>query len=389
MDDREILELRALAISGGLSQDSLASLIDSNLSVPALVKSEAAAMANAKKAGLGLAERNKLREALRRHKDNVLSAVEPQIVEVGDDAEAHHIIAAQHQMMELRQKLRAQMDEEAKGEEVVKNGSICAGYRWTQELGELTVSVELPPGTAKRDVVCKISSSTLECGLRGQPPIIDGTLHDKVRVDDCLWQLQDSHRLIITLQKLVVDVTKQKWWPCLIQGENMIDTSKCVRAGQAATSLPTAKRDAQRTSRPSRPRAHAAPPHSLPSAIHTCLPQMRGGQVDESDGRPRRAHSTAEDRDPRAAGGGKVRPGQGGEGVEGFLRKVPRDGRLGGYIQGRLRKVHGGSASRHAGKVARARQGRVGKAAGGGGLVNIIVLVNETLRYTASRTDAV
>ena len=65
-----------------------------------LVKSEAAAMANAKKAGLGLAERNKLREALRRHKDNVLSAVDPQIVEVGDDAEAHHIIAAQHQMME-------------------------------------------------------------------------------------------------------------------------------------------------------------------------------------------------------------------------------------------------------------------------------------------------
>ena len=104
LDDREILELRQLCTSGGLSQDSLAALIDANLAVPTLVKSEAAAMASAKRAGLGLAERNKLREALRKHKDNVLSAVEPAIVEIGDDAEAHHIVAAQHHMMELRKK---------------------------------------------------------------------------------------------------------------------------------------------------------------------------------------------------------------------------------------------------------------------------------------------
>ena len=168
LDDREILELRQLCTSGGLAQDSLASLIDASLSVPTLVKSEAAAMANAKKAGLGLAERNKLREALRRHKDNVLSAVEPEIVEIGDDAEAHHIVAAQHHMMEVRRKLRAQADEESKGIEVVKNGNICAGYRWTQELGELTVAIELPPGTAKRDVTCKITPGSLEAGLRGQ-----------------------------------------------------------------------------------------------------------------------------------------------------------------------------------------------------------------------------
>ena len=54
LDDREILELRQLCTSGGLAQDSLASLIDAGLAVPALVRSEAAAMANAKKAGLGL-----------------------------------------------------------------------------------------------------------------------------------------------------------------------------------------------------------------------------------------------------------------------------------------------------------------------------------------------
>ena len=239
MDDRSILELRQLCTSGGLAQDSLASLIDAELSVPALVKSEAAAMANAKRAGLALAERNKLREALRRHKDNVLSAVEPEIVEIGDDAEAHHIVAAQHHMMELRRKQRMQATEEAKGVEVVKNGNICAGYRWTQEMTELTVSIELPPGTAKRDVVCKISTMGFECGLRGQPSILEGTLYARVRVDECMWQLQDSHKLIVTLQKLIVGETEgRKWWPCLLKGEPEIDTSTCEE-GEATNLLST------------------------------------------------------------------------------------------------------------------------------------------------------
>ena len=87
MEDREIYELRQVCTAGGLSQDALGALIDSNLSVPSLVRSEAAAMASAKKAGLGLADRQKLREALRKHKDEVLSAEQPKIVEIGDDAE--------------------------------------------------------------------------------------------------------------------------------------------------------------------------------------------------------------------------------------------------------------------------------------------------------------
>jgi len=227
MEDREIYELRQLCTSGGLSQDSLGSLIDANLSVPTLVRSEAAAMASAKQAGLGLADRQKLREALRKHKDEVLSAEDPKILDIGDDAEAYHIVAAQHHMAEQRAKARAQGVEEAKGIEVVKNGNICKGYRWTQELAEVTVSVDLPPGTSKRDVVCKFTTQNLTCGLRGQPMIIDGPMFAKVKVDDCMWQLQDSHKLIVTLQKLIVTSEQHIWWPCLIKGEPEIDTNQC------------------------------------------------------------------------------------------------------------------------------------------------------------------
>jgi len=158
LDAREVFELRQLCLSAGLTQEALGNLLDAGLSVPSLVRSEAAAMAAAKKAGLGMEERRRLRDALRRHKEEVMSAVEPRIVEIDDDdAEQLHIVAAQQQLAALRSIRRAEQAEEAKGEEVVRNGAVCERYRWTQELGELTVAVELPPGTAKRDVICKAS----------------------------------------------------------------------------------------------------------------------------------------------------------------------------------------------------------------------------------------
>ena len=87
LTDTEVYELRQLCMSAGLAQDSLAGLIDAGLSVPRLMRSDAGAMAQAKKAGLGMAERQKLKEALRRHSEDVLSAEEPRIMEIGDDAE--------------------------------------------------------------------------------------------------------------------------------------------------------------------------------------------------------------------------------------------------------------------------------------------------------------
>ena len=78
MDDRSIYELQQLCTAGGLTQDSLSRLIDAGLAVPSLVRSDAAAMAMAKKAGLGMAERQVLKEALRQHRDEVRYTHEPE-----------------------------------------------------------------------------------------------------------------------------------------------------------------------------------------------------------------------------------------------------------------------------------------------------------------------
>ena len=73
MDETAVYELQQLCTGGGLTQDSLSRLIDAGLTVPSLVRSDAAAMAQAKKAGLGMAERQALKEALRQHRDEVCS----------------------------------------------------------------------------------------------------------------------------------------------------------------------------------------------------------------------------------------------------------------------------------------------------------------------------
>lgn len=67
-----------------------------------------------------------------------------------------------------------------------------------------------------------------------------GTLFSRVNVDDCMWQLQDSHRLIVTLQKLVLSPEDQCWWTCLIQGEPEIDITKC-EVGASANFLVRAR----------------------------------------------------------------------------------------------------------------------------------------------------
>jgi len=248
MSPRSLFELRGVCAAAGLSQHALGCLIDANLPVRDLVRSEAAAMANAKRAGLTMEERGKLREALRRHSETVLSAEEPAIVDIDDDAEAHAMVAAQLALARERRANRAKGESNGNGgngrhgggggggDIVVRNGNVLERYRWTQELNELTLAVALPPGTRKHEVVCKIGVQSLRIGVRGADPIVDGTLHARIDVDSAIWQLQDSHKLIVNMQKLGVD--KQAWWPCLLKGEPEINTMKC-EVGESTNLLST------------------------------------------------------------------------------------------------------------------------------------------------------
>ena len=80
----------------------------------------------------------------------------------------------------------------------------------------------MTPGLKSRDIVCTISARKLKVGLKGEEPIIDGELHEKVIVDDSFWTLEDGKEVCILLQK----ENKMEWWKCAIKGDQEIDTTK-------------------------------------------------------------------------------------------------------------------------------------------------------------------
>ncbi|XP_068664699.1 protein BOBBER 1-like [Aristolochia californica] len=102
------------------------------------------------------------------------------------------------------------------------NGLDLEKYSWTQTLQEVTVSIPVPPGTKSRFVACEIKKNHLKVGLKGQPPIIDGELHQSVKADDCFWSIEDSKAISILLTKQ----NQMEWWKCLVKGDPEIDTQK-------------------------------------------------------------------------------------------------------------------------------------------------------------------
>lgn len=95
-------------------------------------------------------------------------------------------------------------------------------YKWTQTLAEATLSIPVPAGTRARDVNCKITATHLTVGLKGQPPLIDGEVHKKIKPIESFWQMDEGNTIFIELQK----VNKMEWWTCIIKGHPEIDTTK-------------------------------------------------------------------------------------------------------------------------------------------------------------------
>eukprot|EP00440_Ansanella_granifera_P072196 gb/GFBE01078344.1/.p1 GENE.gb/GFBE01078344.1/~~gb/GFBE01078344.1/.p1 ORF type:complete len:329 (+),score=154.21 gb/GFBE01078344.1/:1-987(+) len=104
------------------------------------------------------------------------------------------------------------------------NGGTTDKYTWTQTLSALEVFVHVPPGVKAKQIVCDIGSDTLKLGLKGEPLILNGKLHAKVKPDDCMWTLVDNKIVQITIEKF----DGMKWWTCVMEGDAGIDTKKIV-----------------------------------------------------------------------------------------------------------------------------------------------------------------
>ncbi|KAL3661412.1 hypothetical protein V7S43_013615 [Phytophthora oleae] len=105
----------------------------------------------------------------------------------------------------------------------VGNGGVAANYTWTQTLGDVSIQMEVEPGTKAKDLSCRIEASKVFVALKSAPtkPLLEGEFPDKIRADESIWSLEGNHTLNISLEKI-----KQTWWASALEGGPEIDTSQ-------------------------------------------------------------------------------------------------------------------------------------------------------------------
>lgn len=63
-------------------------------------------------------------------------------------------------------------------------------YSWTQELGELDITVPVPQGTRGADLAVLLQKKKLRLGLKGHEPILEGDLCKEIKVEDSTWTIR-------------------------------------------------------------------------------------------------------------------------------------------------------------------------------------------------------
>lgn len=99
------------------------------------------------------------------------------------------------------------------------NGAKTEKYNWSQGTLNVDVQVKLPVGTTARQVICIIKTKHLKVCIKGcEEPIIDSELHERVKVDDSFWSVEDNEFLNINFEKM-----EERIWKTVLAGDEEID----------------------------------------------------------------------------------------------------------------------------------------------------------------------
>jgi len=94
-------------------------------------------------------------------------------------------------------------------------------YEWIQTETQVTINIKFPKEVTSNKLNVKIKPKHLTVGVKGQTPIIDGDLPQKILVGESLWFVTDG-AVEINLAK---SIDGEKWWSCAVLGDPEIDVS--------------------------------------------------------------------------------------------------------------------------------------------------------------------
>ncbi|KAM6498060.1 nuclear movement protein nudC [Amanita muscaria] len=120
----------------------------------------------------------------------------------------------------LSKEEREARDKADRAREVAEQAALP--YSWTQELGDVDVTVTVPRGTRARDLSITIEKKKLSIGLKSKEPIMAGELCKEIKVEDSTWTLQDGQSVLVHLEK----ANKMTWWENVLTHHPKIDTRK-------------------------------------------------------------------------------------------------------------------------------------------------------------------
>ncbi|KAF4634993.1 hypothetical protein G7Y89_g3112 [Cudoniella acicularis] len=99
-------------------------------------------------------------------------------------------------------------------------------YKWTQTIGDLDITCEVPGNLKSRDLNVEIKKTKLLVGVKGQEPIINGDLPHTIHVDESTWTLTSSPSGTKILELHLDKVNKMEWWAHVITTAPKIDVTK-------------------------------------------------------------------------------------------------------------------------------------------------------------------
>ncbi|TVY52283.1 Nuclear movement protein nudC [Lachnellula suecica] len=99
-------------------------------------------------------------------------------------------------------------------------------YKWTQTIGDLDVTLEIPGNLKARDLVVDIKKKKLLLGIKNQDPIISGDLPHEIHVDESTWTLVSSPSGTKVLELHLDKANKMEWWSHVVTSAPKIDVTK-------------------------------------------------------------------------------------------------------------------------------------------------------------------